>query len=277
MGTTVDADSLVDLDTSIAPEAPPLAVSKGPSLRHVLMGVLRHPSRTFQELAEHPGRSWLFPLLATMVLTTTLAIVTLFSPGAKAYQAVAGQAAMASAGMEQLSDEERAQALAFTSTSNPLVMTMGIVTAVIGGIVGTVLALLIITALFHLMGTLLGGQQSFGQMFTVIAWAGLPIVLGLLLKLVAALFGNFDPSPAGLSGLVAPPPGQPPSLLAPFLGHVELWNLWTLALFVPAVQAAARIPRKKALAAVGVYLLLNLAVGLAGTFLVRALVGMRSG
>lgn len=272
----MDADSLVDLDTSAPPEAPPLVEERGPSLRHLLWAVLRHPSQAFQALVEHPGRRWLFPVLAMMVLTTTLALVSLFSPGAQAYQAAAGQAAMARSGAE-LTDEQRAQVESFTSTGNPLVLTMGLVSAVIGGILGTLLTLLIVTALFHLLGTVLGGQQSFSQMFTVVAWASLPIVLGLVVKLMAAIFGNFDPSPAGLSGLVAPPPGDPPHLLAPLLGHVELWNLWTLALYVLAVQAAARIPLRKALAVVGLYLLLNLAFGLAGTFLAGTLMGMRTG
>jgi hypothetical protein len=120
----------------------------------------------------------------------------------------------------------------------------------------------------------MGGQQGFGQMFTVIAWAFLPQIMGLALKLVAALAGNFDPSPAGLSGLVAPAPGNPPSPLGPILGHIELWNLWTLALFVPAVMAAARIPRRKALVALAIYLGLNIVLGVGLAFLSGALSGM---
>ena len=79
--------------------------------------------------------------------------------------------------------------------------------------------------------------------------------------------------PIGLPALDAAP-GEPTSLAAPFLAPFDVWNLWTLALYVVAVRAVAQITARKALVAVAVFVGLQLALGLAGTLLGNAVSGI---
>jgi hypothetical protein len=246
----------------------------GPGLARLLVGVILHPAATFEQLAARPGRRWLAPLLALVLLQTAFGLATVFSPQAQAYSVAAAQRAIEQSGNPMVAESMGSVEDFATS---PLVLTAGVVGALLAGLLGTLVTALVVAAIFHLLGTIFGGQQSFGQMFTVTLWAAWPLAIGLALRLVALLLGHYDPSPHGLSGLVAPEPGQPPGYLAPLLGHLDVWNLWTLALFVPAVSAAAQVPRRKALVALAIFLALNLAFGMAGTALGQALSGLGGG
>jgi hypothetical protein len=257
---TLEVESLVDGDGSALEVLPP---AEGLGVGRLLLDVIRRPSAAFRRLAEHPGRRWLWPLLAMMVLAAAEAVAVVLSPGAAAAQ----QAALAG---QNLSPEQLAQAE--TMMQSGLVRGVSLGSALILAPIVAGLGLLVTAAVFHFLGTILGGQQSFGQMFTVIAWASLPVVLGLLVKLVGALTGVMSAASPGLSGLVASPGGSP-SLLGPFLGQLELWTLWTLALYVLAVAAVSHVTLRKAVVAVAVYVALQLAVGLAGTMLARAVGG----
>ncbi len=148
--------------------------------------------------------------------------------------------------------------------------------ALLGGLLGSLVGLLVVAAIFHFLGAVMGGQQSFTQMFTVIAWAGLPLLLGLVVKLAAALLGNVDAT-AGLSGLMVNPVTGETGLLAPILAQIELWHLWSLALYVLAVRAVSRISVGKAVLAVAVLVGLQVALGLAGVFVGQALRGLAGG
>lgn len=240
----------------------------------LVVDVLLRPGPTFRRLAEHPGRSWLVPLMAFVLLSTALALVVALSPqtGEITRARITSQMSQASA---EISEEQRAQVAEFSASG--AMRAFAVVSALLGGLVGSLLGLLVVTALFHLLGTVMGGQQSFTQTLTVTAWAGLPLILGLVVKLVAALLGTVDPSPAGLSGLVVDPVSGASSLLAPVLSQVELWHLWSLALYVLAVRAVARISLGKAVFAVAVLVGLQVASGMVGVFVSQAFRGMSGG
>jgi hypothetical protein len=122
-------------------------------------------------------------------------------------------------------------------------------------------------AAFHLVGTVLGGQQTFSQMLSSVSWARLPLVFQEGLRLVVwGLAGNYDASASGLSGLV-----QADSFLHPVLAEVTIWNLWTLALLAVAVREVCRVDTRKAVAAVAVLLLLRVGVAEVAIGIGRAL------
>jgi hypothetical protein len=152
--------------------------------------------------------------------------------------------------------------------------------AVVGAAVGVIAAVLVVAAILHLLATLVGGQQSFTQMLAVTSWARAPFVLGAVLWLVYVVTGHYDPSPNGLSGLVAPDPlesGAEGSLLQPVLAQVELWNLWYVGLLAVAVREASRVSARKAVAVVAVVLLLEIGLGLMGVWMGRAVGGLMGG
>jgi MFS family permease len=272
---TIDVDQLLLAEESSSAES---ATAAPPPQRLGLVAltvdVLVHPAAAFGRLAEHPGRRWVAPVVVLVLLSTALGLALAFSPKALGLAQAQVAARMSSSGA-QLSAEQMAQVEQFQASG--MVRAFGAIGALLAGLVGTVLGLLVVAALFHFLGTVMGGQQSFTQMFTVIAWAGIPVILGLVVKLVAALAGNYDPSPAGLSGLVGDPVAGQPSVLAPLLGQIELWHLWSLALYALAIRAVSRISLAKAALAVLVLVLLQVAVGLAGVYLSRALSGMAGG
>jgi hypothetical protein len=122
-------------------------------------------------------------------------------------------------------------------------------------------------AVFHFLGTLLGGQQTFSQMLAVTAWCRVPLVFQYALRAVDGLLGHYDPNPNGLAGLVASDGLKAfarPSPLGPLLAQVSVWNLWMLVLFLIAVRIVCHVSARKALVAVAVYVALVILLGEVG-------------
>lgn len=231
---------------------------------------LRRPSAAMRRLADHPGRRWVWPLGSLALLR--LAIVLAQSKASQAYANAATQAAMAQ--QPGMDPEMAAQAAEMAGRFG----VIGVVFGAVGAVVAVLVGALIVAAVLHFVGTVLGGQQGFAQVFTVTSWARLPLIVGALLQLAYALTGGFDPCPRGLSGLVCPDPASPgsASYWSPLLAQIEVWNLWYLLLLGLGVQAVSRVSRRKAVLAVAVVLLLSLSGGLAGTAIARFFAGFGS-
>ena|GEM_PF-2310833 len=249
------------------------AAGAGMGLGALLKDTLLHPRRAMIRLAAKPGRRWFAPLLLLVLVTAAAAVSGL--PASKEYRDAVQRVAVERAMKAQLesgaaTQEDVDRALAFTN--NPAVTGIGVFFAILAPIVGV----LIVAAIMHMMGTVLGGQQTFTQMFTVTTWARLPIVFGLLVQTVQHLMGGWDPNPRGLSGLVAVDPlaaEAQKSYLGPLLAEIELWNLWYLGLLAIAVWAAARLSGRKAVIAVLVYVALRVALGEVGVVLSNLMSG----
>lgn len=232
----------------------------------LLWDCIARPAAAMARLAEHPGwRRWIWPLGLLTLLD--LGIFALQTPMRNRLAGALIQAQMAK--MQAQAGNAVPQAGGVTAAGlsgglNLVQTVMGAVSIPVGLLLGTLLT----AAVLHFVGTVLGGQQAFGQVFTTAAWARTPLILGAVVKLAGAAVGNFDVSPAGLSGLVAADPfGDSPaagSYLGPLLGQVELWNLWYLALLAVAVLAVSRVSRGKAAGAVALLLVLRLLTGVAG-------------
>lgn len=267
MSTTEPFDLLGEFDDATG--APRGAAHKR-SVGALAAAVLRHPWSALTEVAERGGRLWLVPTLA-LVLAGTLAAVVAIPATRDATRAAARssfEAASSSAGSEDGQDAEMAATveknLAYIDTFTGIV-------AVVAAILSPFIALLVLTAVLHLVGTTLGGQQSFGQMLAVAAWARLPLLFQEVLRLVYGLTGGFDQRPSGLSGLVAAD-----HIAGPVLAEVSIWNLWTLALLGVAVAVVSRVSRGKAAVAVAIVVLLRVGLGEVGVVLGRFIGGFGS-
>jgi len=248
-------------------EQPPLPVEPA-RLKpwQLLWDCIVRPAAAMTRLAEHPGwRRWIWPLGLLTLLD--LGVLALQTPMRNRLAGALLQAQMAK--MQAQTGNAVPQAGGVTAAGisgglNLVQTVMGAISIPVGLLLGTLLT----AAVLHFVGTVLGGQQGFGQVFTAAAWARAPLILGSVVKLAGAAAGNFDISPAGLSGLVAADPfGDSPtarSYLGPLLGQVELWNLWYLVLLAVAVLAVSRVSRAKAAGAVALLLGLRVLTGVAG-------------
>lgn len=252
-----------DLDAIERPPAPAEPARLRPW--QLLLDCVVSPAAAMGRLAEHPGwRRWIWPLgLLALLNLGTFALQTPMR-GRLAGALLQAQLAKAQAQFGEAAAQSGAVMAGGMSGGMNLVQTlMGVVGIPLGILLGTLLT----AAVLHFVGTVLGGQQAFGQVFTVAAWAKAPLILGGVVKLAGAAAGNFDISPAGLSGLVAQDPfGDQAggSYLAPLLGQIELWNLWYLALLAVAVLAVSRVSKGKAIGAVALLVGMRVLAGAAG-------------
>lgn len=249
------------------PDAP--TVGTAPGTARMLRDIWLRPVATMQTLAAAPGRRWLAPLAILVLVSVSGAVAAL--PASRAFQRqvmLAQREALSSSMPEGQSVDE---IIDLTTTG-----AIGMATAVfsvLGAAIGPVVAVLLVAAVLHLLGTVLGGQQTFKQIFTVAAWARLPLALGGVLWILYLLGGGYDGNPEGLSGLTAADPFVADSatgLATPILGQIELWNLWYLGLLAVAVRAAGRLSRSKAIAAVALLVAMEIGLGLAVVAIGRA-------
>ncbi len=266
----------LDLGPAIDPPDEPDFDGEGPEQTAERMGLvaltvdsLRRPAAAMRRLADHPGRRWIWPLLALALVR--VAVIFAQSSASQAATIAATQASMANQpGM----DPEMAAQM---SQSMQRFGMIGTVFGAVGAFVGVFIGALVVAGILHLLATVMGGQQGFTQVFTVTSWARLPLIIGGLLQLAYALTGGYDPCPRGLAGLVdcGGDPSDPTavSLWSPLLAQIELWNLWHLLLLGLGVQAVARLTRRKAAVAVLIVLAIIVGMGLAGTFVSRAVAG----
>jgi hypothetical protein len=108
----------------------------------------------------------------------------------------------------------------------------------------------------HLMGTMVGGNNTFGQMFRAVVWSWLPQTLRSLLQAVYVPLSGEVIKNAGLKGLavraaaapgdIVPPPGTGELALQSFLAQIDLFQIWNFILLVVVVVATARLSRRKA-------------------------------
>jgi len=218
-------------------------------------GIIRQPRRTFENLRERPQRAWLW-MAALALLVSLLPVLTSASISTRLAREAMQQ------NLENLREqnpgmtaEQEEQMLGFAA--NPLFTTVipG-VSAVIAALVGW----LIWSGAIHLLSTMLGGGETFGQIWRVVIWSQLPFVLRNLLQgAYITLSGELIVNP-GLSGLVAPqrsaeeaiqqfmsaPPSTGQLVLQAILGKIDLFMIWNLVLLAIGIAVTARLSGRKA-------------------------------
>ncbi|MFN2115636.1 MAG: Yip1 family protein, partial [Anaerolineae bacterium] len=166
----------------------------------LIRDVIVRPRAAMSRLVASPDRRWLFPIVA-LVIAAGVAAVTGLQVSSEYRDAVAREAVerRMQGRIESGEASEQDVQMALDLASNPVLQAFGVGVAVAAPVV----AALVVAAIMHMLGTILGGQQTFTQMFTVTSWARLPLVFGNVLLTVQHLLGRWDPNPRGLSGLVA--------------------------------------------------------------------------
>jgi hypothetical protein len=234
--------------------------------------IIRRPASAMRRLAAHPDRRWLAPLAALIVMSV-VATVTSF-PGRTAFSREAMRQSLeaAEASGAAVGPAEDVAEIATTATQ---------IFSLIGAVVAPIIAVLLIAAVLHFLGTMLGGQQNYTQMFTAINWARVPLIFQAGARTIYLLAGgHYDPYPSGLEGLVGPNQllGETvPSFWQPPAAELAVWNFWMLALCVIAVREVSKVSLRKALIAVGAYVALLLLLGELGVVIGRFLADFAEG
>ncbi len=243
------------------------ATSEGterPGLLHLAWGIVARPRRALTLIGERRRRSWWLPALLILLLATAPVVASGPIRTRQVREEMrAAQEEMADRMGDQLSEEdlERAQSI----TASPMIT---VVFPAVSRAVGQVAGWLIWAAALYLASMALGGRSSFGQIFPVTVWAGLPYALRGLIQTVYVLASGQLIANPGLSGLVrsdrpaadmiASPPGTGERLLSALLGRVDLFTIWHLILLMVAVAAVTHLARRKSvLVTLGVWVLLT--------------------
>jgi len=238
----------------------------------LLWGIVARPRATFRYLNENGRRLWWLPALLAVILVILPIIVASPIQARQAREAVAEMQAQMS---EMLSPEQRQQMeQAQQIAASPLVIT---VFPSVMGILGLAVGWLAWAGALYLVGMVAGGHASFGALFRMVTWAWIPYALRGFLQTLYILFTGQLIAHPGLSGLVADnrPVGEmlkaPPTigqlLASAFLGRIDLFLFWNLALLVVGTMMVTRLSNRKAIALVlGIWALFTL-IGLVPTLI----------
>ncbi len=233
-------------------------------LPRLLWGIVARPRATFRYLNEHGRRLWWLPALLAAVMVVLPIIVAGPIQARLAREAVAEMQAQMS---ERFSAEQRQQMeQAQQIVGSPLITT---VFPSITGILGLAAGWLAWAGTLYLAGMVMGGHTSFGALFRMVIWAWIPYALrGFLQSLYILFTGQLIAHP-GLSGLVADnrsvgemlqaPPTTGQLLASAFLGRIDLFLFWNLALLVVGTTVVTRLSSRKVTALVlGIWILFAL-------------------
>jgi hypothetical protein len=229
----------------------------------LIWGMIRHPLGTLQYLRDQGGRLWL--LVALIAVVMTILPIAFSAPitsrlAQEAFQTQLDRMEQEGAS-QNFTPEMQGQVSQFAT--NPL---FTVVFPSFTGLIGLVLGWLIWAGALHLLSVMIGGNSQFSRMWAAVIWASIPFVLRNLLQSVYILVSGQTISNPGLSGLVADtrsvselisaPPSASLLALQTFLGQIDIFTLWNLALLVAGVIVMARLSRRKAiLVTVGIWII----------------------
>jgi hypothetical protein len=221
------------------------------------------PSKTFSDIKRN--RSWWLPFLILVVLGYGFCFA--------AVQHVGWESLTTNVLRSQPKNAERLDKAAPAEQAQMLSFTKGIME---GFMVGSPAVVLILNALLALLlwggfAFVLGGSTTYGEMFAVSIFAGLPNALNSLIAIVTAFVSDPQtynlnvPSPASLAYFLDP--SAAPWLLS-LAKSLDVFSLWSLALagFGGAIVSRVK-PLRGIVLVFGVWLLYVIVkVGIAAAF-----------
>lgn len=196
--------------------------------------------------------SWLTPMLVLSVMLLLRVLVTGFL---RARAAAMGEVTLPPDWEWWTPDMQNNYMQAIQATQGPAFLY---IIPSITGLAGLWLGWSILSGLFHLASTLLGGRGKMASALNVVAWASLPFALRDLLRVVFMLIAGHPIASAGLSGFVTGTEGGA-LFLANLLEQVDLFLVWRAVLLILGFKRLDGLPAGKAAAAVLVVLSLALA------------------
>lgn len=199
-----------------------------------IVGVFFSPGQTFASIARKPD--WLVPLIIILIVSIASAIVI-------AQRVDFG--AMVRQQMEQRKDLspdqiERGARIA-GGVSKAIVYFSPLI---------AIATYIIIAAVLLLASRLFGGEGGFKQAFSMTVYAWFPdLVKGIILTIVVLSKGHLDPMQLATAvrsnlGFLVDAKAQPMSFA--LLSSIDLFTIWTVALFVIGFAAFSRLSKARA-------------------------------
>jgi hypothetical protein len=238
------------------------ASSPRPGIGRLLVDIFVRPTRALTAIRDDPGRCWLVPAIIAIVVVTA-SVLLQFPVAQRAAPQLTQQQ------LQNMTPEQQAQVQEFTRPGSPIMM-IGLVVGLVTAILGLFIGWLVRAGVLHVVALALGGQNRFGQMFSVVAWTRFPELIREIVQTIAIVASGQLIMNQGLSGLVATgnPLKDSTNLVYVLLSGVDIWLVWDLVLLTIGVAAAARFARRKAAAlVVGYWVVTTLLLALAGVFL----------
>ncbi len=235
-------------------------------------GMVVRPRATLTYLRDAGGLSWLWPAgLAMVVLVASMALVAPISRRA----AQAEMDAMRERFGENMTPAQQAQIEQMAQLVGSPLFT--VVIPAITGVIGLAVGWLIRGGALYLLGLLFGGKPKFGPMFRMAVWTSLPNVLrqwvttaGTLATGRVLTSGLAFLAPAPVAGTI---PEVGPGLWRAFLGGIDVYWLWAMALTTIGVAVTASFSLRKGLVVTLVYWLLTLLLSLGWLWISLTLAG----
>ncbi len=217
-----------------------------------LFPFLFHPRREYDRMAGQEKSSWLTPML---ILSIALLIRVLVTGFLRARAAAMGEVTLPPGWEWWSPDMQNNYMQAMQATQGPAFLY---VIPSITGLAGLWLGWSILSGLFHLISTLLGGRGKMSSALNVVAWASLPFALRDLLRAVFMLIIGHTIASPGLSGFVIASEGGA-LFFAKLLEQADLFLVWRAVLLVLGFKRLDELSTAKAIAAVLIGLIVALA------------------
>lgn len=220
---------------------------------HWLFPALFRPGATFKQIIEYPYNSWLTPLLVLSLTAVALVVAT-----GPLRQAAVQSGATMPPDFFYYTPEQQAQFMrAQEGLASPVfIYVFPGVLAVVGVWLGWVL----VGNILHLLLTTFGSHGSTRTALHLLAWASLPFAVRDLVRAAFTLATQQLIQSAGLAGFAPPGTDFGSAFLGAFLALIDLYVFWQLFLLVSGVRATSGLSLGKSLTAVGLTLLLVLAL-----------------
>ncbi len=226
--------------SSPAPQRPRLFDTR--RLFHFLL----HPVQGIKNLVAEESALWLSPML---ILSATLLLAVVLGGFLQARAAAMGEVPLPPDWQYWTPEMQNNYMQAIQATQSP---TYVYVIPAVLGLVRLWLGWLVLSGLFHLFSTILGGRGKMSSALNIVAWASLPFALRDLLRVVFMLFVRHPISNPGLSGFSSA------VFLSQMLANVDLFLFWQAVLLILGFHFSDGLSRGKSVAVVILVLLIAL-------------------
>ena len=240
-----------------------------------LLGIFFRPKKIFNKIARQASGMWFLPLLIMSILTIAYAGVSArtstpftamnmqeMDSGTFSQEIDAGTMIM-----EGAVDNEGGEYNFNDSQQTPAASKSSALLKGIGGVIRVWGSWLILSMVLYLSLTLSGGRTESFHLLNIVAWAGLPLALRDLVRIVGISLTHTAILNPGLSGLLSANAGGSLALfLGSLFGLLDIYLFWKLGLLVLGGKTVSGLGIGKSLKAVLIHVLILLALyALAGT------------
>ncbi|HCT59662.1 MULTISPECIES: YIP1 family protein [Acidobacterium] len=222
------------------------------------------PGKTFEDIRR--SASWWLPWLLAVIVGLGFSFSVQSRVGwAQVYDNILHQSPKQMQRFDQMKPEQEAAAknIAVKSTQ---------ISAYAFPVLGLLIAAIVAGVLMATINFGFGGKATFGQMFAVYYYAGLPLLLKYILAIIT-LYAGLDPTAFNMKNPVGTNLGYylgtgTPAWLTSLASSLDIFSLWTAILLVIGCAAVGRV--KKSSAAVAIFgwwfILIALSAGSAAIF-----------